>query len=107
MDINAVIAILGPLTEAQAATYEARLPYAVAYINEDCGGRFTTQTEDGETITLPEGVKIGAALLVKCMVDNPGAASKTLADMSISYEDGGPKAAARSYWKSYRKAKFF
>lgn len=106
MNVDDIEALMGvKLTEDQKVLYAGRLPFAIEYINEDCGGRF--RDPDTQDITLPGGAKIGAAILVKAMLDNPGIASKTLADMSVSFVEGGPAASARMYWKPYRRVKYF
>lgn len=106
MNIEDVEQIIGKtLTPEQRAMYESRLPYVLDYINEDCGGRFRDPAT--KQITLPDGVKIGAVILAKAMLDNPGVSSKSLADMSTSYQEGGATATARSYWRAYRRVKFF
>jgi hypothetical protein len=104
MELQEIADLLGiTIQESQTAMYSARLDSALDLINEDCGGRFA---DANGIITLPPGVKMGAALLVKSMSENPAVASQSLGDMSKSFFQGGTESAARKYWKRYIPAKF-
>lgn len=105
MEISELEALLGiKITEAQRPMYEARLAAAVDFINQDVCGRFADK-KTGE-ITLPQGVKMGAAFLVKAMGENPGVSSRTLADMSTTFAAGETRKTAKSFWNSYKRAHF-
>lgn len=105
MTVQEVADLLGITIPAeQNARYEARLEAAVDHINAECGNQFSQA--DG-TIDLPAGVKMGAALLVKAMGENPAVASQSLGDMSKSFFEGGTGKAAAVYWRRYRRAKFY
>jgi hypothetical protein len=104
MDVEEIGPLLGITIPAdQLSAYAARLESALDLINTDCGGRFADETG---LITLPPGVKMGAALLVKSMTENKTVASQSLGDMSKSFFQGGTELAARKYWARYIQASF-
>lgn len=109
MTVQEVADLLGiTIPENQTARYGARLEAAVDHINADCGERFTVTAEDDTTtIELPPGVKMGAALLVKAMGENPAVSSQSLGDMSKSFFEGGTAKAAAAYWKRYRRVRLY
>jgi hypothetical protein len=105
MELQELADLLGiTIAVDQVAKYTARLSAAVDHINAECGERFTNADGDVE---LPASVKMGAAMLVKSMNENPAVASQSLGDMSKSFFEGGTYRAARDYWKRYVRARLF
>ena len=89
--------------DAQKPMYEARLGAAIDQASEYCNRDFKN---DAGQLALPNGAKMGVAMLVKAMGENPSVQHQGLGDMSKSFFKNGTLDAARSYLKPYRRAGF-
>jgi hypothetical protein len=87
----------------QETRYQMLLDAAIDHVCQDCRRDFL---DENGNLSLPAGVKMGVATLVKAMMENPGVQSQSLGDMSKSFFEGGTYKAARRYWKPYRKVGF-
>ncbi len=105
MQLSDLEALLGVsvLGTSQEARYQAVLDAAIDHVKQDCQREFL---DENGNLSLPAGVKMGVATLVKAMMENPGVQSQSLGDMSKSFFEGGTYKAARRYWKPYRKVGF-
>lgn len=96
------------IPDAQRERYTELLSLAVAFINQDCNGRFLVPDGLGSvTVVLPPDVEPGVLLLMKSFQRDPALASMSLAGMSKSFVQSGEYLAAAVYWKSYKKARFY
>jgi hypothetical protein len=85
----------------QTDIYTARLAAAIDQAKQYCNNPFL---DDAGAEAIPEGAKMGIALLVQAMGEKQNVASQSLGDMSKSFFQGGTMSAALNYLKPYRKA---